>query len=58
MESIGIGSPGCIDNEQGEVVFVNNLNWKHVPVRKSYKDILTYLYILRMMPMLQDWQKL
>ncbi len=46
VESIGIGSPGCIDNEQGEVVFANNLNWKHVPVREELQrhiDLPIYL---------------
>lgn len=28
--AVGIGIPGMIDSEQGEVVYSNNLGWKHV----------------------------
>lgn len=29
---VGMGSPGMIDSERGEVVFANNLNWEHVKI--------------------------
>ena len=46
IESIGIGSPGSMDREQGKVVFANNLGWRHVPVREElqkYIDLPVYL---------------
>ncbi|HHW71452.1 MAG TPA: ROK family protein [Clostridiales bacterium] len=46
VESIGIGSPGCIDKDQGKVVFANNLNWRHVPVREELQkhiDLPVYI---------------
>lgn len=46
IESIGIGSPGSMDREQGKVVFANNLGWRHVPVRQElqkYIDLPVYL---------------
>lgn len=46
IESIGIGSPGSIDKEQGKVVFANNLGWKHAPVCKELQkhiDLPVYL---------------
>lgn len=33
IAGIGVGSPGTIDNKLGEVVYGNNLNWHHVPLR-------------------------
>ncbi|MBR6408377.1 MAG: ROK family protein [Clostridia bacterium] len=35
IESIGIGSPGVADSQNGVLIFSNNLNWKHVPVRQE-----------------------
>lgn len=29
---VGMGSPGMIDSERGEVVFSNNLNWEHFKI--------------------------
>ena len=29
---VGMGSPGMIDSERGEVVFANNLNWEQVKI--------------------------
>ncbi len=33
IQGIGVGSPGTIDNKIGEVVYGNNLGWRHVPLR-------------------------
>lgn len=46
IKSIGIGSPGVSDKNEGTVVFANNLNWHHVPVRKEiqkYIDLPVYI---------------
>ena len=32
---LGIGSPGTIDVENGEVVYANNFGWEHIPVAKT-----------------------
>ena len=31
IKSIGIGSPGSIDDKNGEIIYSNNLNFKNVP---------------------------
>lgn len=31
--SIGLGSPGAIDSDKGEVIFAGNLYWKHVNLK-------------------------
>jgi glucokinase len=33
--SIGLGSPGAIDSEKGEVIFAGNLYWVHVNLKKE-----------------------
>ena len=35
MKSIGIGSPGLPDKENGVIVFANNLGWHNVPLREE-----------------------
>lgn len=32
VESLGVGSPGCVDVENGTVVFAANLGWENVPL--------------------------
>ncbi len=32
---LGIGSPGMIDSQKGEVVFSGNLNWTHFPIAEE-----------------------
>lgn len=35
IAAIGIGSPGVADNNEGKIIFANNLNWRHVPVKQE-----------------------
>lgn len=35
IEGIGIGCPGLINSENGEVVYSNNLYWKNVPLKQK-----------------------
>lgn len=37
---IGIGSPGTIDSKEGEVIYTNNLDWKHFPLAKILENRL------------------
>lgn len=37
IESIGIGSPGSIDNENGLVVYANNLGFRNAPLRDELR---------------------
>ena len=37
---IGMGSPGMIDSEKGEVVFSGNLNWEHFPVCAEIEKLI------------------
>lgn len=37
LAGIGIGSPGTVDNENGVIVYANNLNWKNVPLKQELK---------------------
>ncbi len=34
IKSIGIGSPGAIDPEKGEVIYANNMGFSHTPLAK------------------------
>lgn len=46
IESIGIGSPGSIDNERGMVLYANNLKFDHAPIReemRKYFDLPVHL---------------
>ena len=37
IRGIGIGSPGSIDNKNGEIIYANNLGWHHVPIIPELK---------------------
>lgn len=46
IHSIGIGSPGIIDSQKGEIAYANNLNFKNSPVAKifqKYFNVPVYL---------------
>src|SRR5258706_15492456 len=40
IRAIGIGAPGAVDPEHGEVVFAPNLEWKDVPLVKELEKRL------------------
>ena len=40
IRAIGIGAPGAIDPESGEVIFAPNLRWKDVPLKKELERAL------------------
>jgi glucokinase len=40
IKSIGVGSPGAIDDESGEVIFAGNLNWTHIPLKEKLEESL------------------
>lgn len=40
IESIGVGSPGAIDDENGVVIFAGNLNWVNVPLKDKLEGAL------------------
>lgn len=40
VESVGIGSPGTCDSENGILVYANNLNFKNVPMREEMKKYI------------------
>lgn len=40
IEGVGVGCPGLIDTEKGNVVYSNNLVWKNVPLIKTLKEEL------------------
>ena len=40
VQAIGIGAPGAIDSETGEVIFAPNLQWKDAPLRKELEKRL------------------
>lgn len=35
LDGVGVGCPGLIDTEKGNVVYSNNLDWKNVPLVKT-----------------------
>ena len=43
IKGIGVGSPGTVDNDKGEIIFANNLGWHHIPLvdelKKYYPNI-------------------
>lgn len=46
VRSIGIGTPGSVDKEKGEIVYANNLNFHHIMARdilKKYFDVDIYI---------------
>jgi glucokinase len=40
VRGIGIGAPGAVSPENGEVIFAPNLQWKDVPLKKELEKIL------------------
>lgn len=40
IKSIGIGSPGAIDDEKGVVIFAGNLNWVDIPLKAKIEKAL------------------
>lgn len=40
VKAVGIGAPGSINSDEGEVIFSPNLEWKNVPLKKSLEKIL------------------
>lgn len=40
VQAIGIGAPGAVDSETGEVIFAPNLQWKDAPLRKELEKRL------------------
>ena len=40
VRGIGIGAPGAVDPESGEVIFAPNLQWKGVPLKKALEKAL------------------
>ena len=46
LEGVGVGCPGLIDTEKGNVVYSNNLAWKNVPLIKTLKEELNlHVYV-------------
>ncbi len=46
INSVGIGSPGTIDQEKGEIVHAYNLNFNHAPIREEFiKHLSLPVYI-------------
>lgn len=39
IEGIGIGVPGLLDGERGEVLYSNNLNWKHFLISDTVESL-------------------
>ena len=40
VRGIGIGAPGAVDPETGEVIFAPNLEWKKAPLKKELEKLL------------------
>ena len=40
IKALGIGAPGAVDTEEGEVIFAPNLEWKNAPLRKELEKLL------------------
>lgn len=40
IESVGIGSPGTIDNKKGIIVYANNINFRNVPLRSEMQKYI------------------
>jgi glucokinase len=39
IRSIGIGVPGTVNWDLGEVVFAPNLHWRNIPIRDIFEDV-------------------
>jgi glucokinase len=40
VKALGIGAPGAVDPETGEVVFAPNLEWKDAPLKRELEKLL------------------
>ena len=40
IESVGIGSPGTIDNKKGIIVYANNINFRNTPLRAEMQKYI------------------
>ncbi len=40
IEGIGVGVPGCFDNEKGEIILTNNMNLSHFAFAKELKKYI------------------
>ncbi len=40
IKSIGVGSPGAIDDDNGVVIFAGNLNWTDIPLKQKLEEML------------------
>jgi glucokinase len=40
VRAVGIGAPGAVDPEAGEVIFAPNLRWKAAPLKKDLEKLL------------------
>jgi glucokinase len=40
IKAVGIGAPGAVDPEKGEVIFAPNLQWKNAPLQKELEKHL------------------
>lgn len=41
IKGIGLGAPGAVDPESGNVIFAPNLGWENLPVRKELEEHLS-----------------
>ncbi|HAB19006.1 MAG TPA: ROK family protein [Verrucomicrobiota bacterium] len=40
VRAVGVGAPGAVDPESGEVIFAPNLQWKDAPLKKELEQLL------------------
>ncbi len=40
IESVGVGSPGTIDNKRGVIVYANNINFRNTPLRTEMQKYI------------------
>ncbi len=40
IRGVGLGAPGAVDSESGEVIFAPNLKWENVPLKKELEKKL------------------
>ncbi len=40
IRGIGIGAPGAVDPEKGQVIFAPNLGWEDIPLKKDLEKLL------------------
>lgn len=58
LEGVGVGCPGLIDTEKGNVVYSNNLAWKNVPLDSVSADTIDGVDEARMQQLLIEKNKL